>query len=889
MYPVGDKYTFSIVMAVYNSAAYLEISVGSLLEQDLGFKENVQLILVDDGSSDGSAELCDSYREKYPDNILVIHKEHSGIAATRNEGLHHVRGKYINFMDSDDKLSPNALSEVAGFFEAHDSEVDMVSIPLYFMGTEHGAHPLNNKYRSGSRVIDLGIEYNMVQTSCSSAFIKADVAKELRFDERLSYAEDSKACMEILMGKGTLGVVSEAKYYYRRGIARKFNKEEAWFLPVVRYFAEDIFRQAQERLGQIPRFVQYSVMYIMHRRYKQKYEVLLRVYSEEEAAEYISRCWGVLEKFDDDVILCHEQLQSEFRCFLLAKKHHVRPSLMQAKGDIGIQSGEHFIAFLSEYPVRLEFLQLKEDRLRVEGYAVFLGVEEGDDIRVFLWTPQGERIPCRLSLPWLVHQESLGETVAMAIRFVGEVEDMGTRDHLDFRILTEVRGMPVERKNILLGKFFPLVKDWDKFFAQMGEWSAWNRGNKILMKRTGGIRQEIQRLKYFWKKKDSYGRKAVFYRLLKYVARPFFPKEIWLVSDRVNKADDNGEALFKYLHDTGKQEGAYFVIRKDSPSYEALSKYGNVVDYLSWKHLLLFLMADFVISSQANDSVVNPFFENRKYYKDIIADKKIVFLQHGITKDDQSSWLNRYNRNLALFVTAAVPEYESVLEGNYSYGPDVAKLTGMPRYDLLENRDQKIITVMPTWRQSLAMDGNYLIDGMKHYDEGFRSSQFFQFYNALLNDVSLLEAAQSNGYRIRFMPHPMMLEAVKYFDRKDAVEFCAPETSYREIFATSSLIVTDYSSVAFDFAYLEKPVIYAQFDKEEFFAMHTYDKGYFEYERDGFGEVEYDLEGTVRRVIEYMEDDCKLKEKYRERIEKFFAYHDRENCQRVYEAIKGLV
>ena len=57
---------------------------------------------------------------------------------------------------------------------------------------------------------------------------------------------------------------------------------------------------------------------------------------------------------------------------------------------------------------------------------------------------------------------------------------------------------------------------------------------------------------------------------------------------------------------------------------------------------------------------------------------------------------------------------------------------------------------------------------------------------------------------------------------------------------------------------------------------------------DGFGEVEHDLEGTVDRIIEYMENGCQLKDKYRERIDNFFAFHDKNNCQRVYEKIKEL-
>ena len=118
------------------------------------------------------------------------------------------------------------------------------------------------------------------------------------------------------------------------------------------------------------------------------------------------------------------------------------------------------------------------------------------------------------------------------------------------------------------------------------------------------------------------------------------------------------------------------------------------------------------------------------------------------------------------------------------------------------------------------------------------------------------------------------------------MKFLDANAQYRDIYAQSNLVITDYSSACFDFAYLRKPIVYCQFDREEFFAgEHVYTKGYFDYERDGFGEVEYDLESTVDRIIEYMENGCQLKDKYRERIDKFFAFNDQNNCQRVYEKI----
>ena len=112
---------------------------------------------------------------------------------------------------------------------------------------------------------------------------------------------------------------------------------------------------------------------------------------------------------------------------------------------------------------------------------------------------------------------------------------------------------------------------------------------------------------------------------------------------------------------------------------------------------------------------------------------------------------------------------------------------------------------------------------------------------------------------------------------------------YREVLAETSLLITDYSAAAFDFAYLKKPVLYLQADKEEFLGgKHIYDQGYFDYERDGFGEVTYSIDTMINLIIEYVKSDCKVKEKYKRRIESTFINYDKKNVKRVFDEILKL-
>jgi CDP-glycerol glycerophosphotransferase (TagB/SpsB family) len=112
--------------------------------------------------------------------------------------------------------------------------------------------------------------------------------------------------------------------------------------------------------------------------------------------------------------------------------------------------------------------------------------------------------------------------------------------------------------------------------------------------------------------------------------------------------------------------------------------------------------------------------------------------------------------------------------------------------------------------------------------------------------------------------------------------------SYKQAFSTGSLLLTDYSSVAFDFAYMKKPVIYTQFDEKDFFEGQMYSKGYFSYEKDGLGPVEGGYTETIEAVVKLLEHNANMEKKYQKRVDSFFKYTDRKNSERVYKAIHKL-
>lgn len=127
------EYKISVVTAVYNVEEYLGDMIESIIAQTTGF-ENVQLVLVDDGSTDRSGEICDQYADMHPDNIVAVRKENGGFSSARNEGLRHAKGEYVNFTDADDMLEENALQLMYDHLRENGEWIDLCAIPFRLFG-----------------------------------------------------------------------------------------------------------------------------------------------------------------------------------------------------------------------------------------------------------------------------------------------------------------------------------------------------------------------------------------------------------------------------------------------------------------------------------------------------------------------------------------------------------------------------------------------------------------------------------------------------------------------------------------------------------------------------------------------------------------------------------
>lgn len=882
------KYKFSIVTAVYNVELFVAETIESLIAQDIGF-EDVQLILVDDGSPDNSGAICDEYAEKYPENIVVIHKENGGVSSARNAGLECVQGKYVNFIDSDDKFTPNTLSKVWDFFEENYDKTDIVGVPLRYFDGKTGGHILNFKFAK-TRVVDLNKDFDYVHLSAASSFIKADVIKNKRFNEELAYAEDGLYVQEILLDKQTLGVVSGCQYLYRARTTGGFSainnslKNPKWYTATVENFHLALIEKCKKEIGYVPKFTQYAIMYDMQWRVKIP-EVDTEVISEEEKTEYLNMLSKVISNIDNDIIMAQKNISREYKFSAFNIKYKKRPELVKVENNIHLVYDDEPIFFASNFTARVEFVKVQNNTLIIDGhYLVFDMPYENFKIKVCI--NGKEYVAEKIDRNSFVM--SLGENIQRAEGFMIKIPLQECDDVFTVRLALEIDGVTVFTKRYSYRYFSPIT---NSFIA-----SYYNTNGWILSVKKAGIVVQKETFARLWRKRiklmlalltrrNKRSKEAAFSRFILPIIKFFKKKPVWLISDRGEKAGDNGEAFFRYMREKHPEIDARFVIRKDCTDFERLKTIGPVVAKNTYKNRLLILLSDCILTSQLGNDSYDQFGIYRSYYKDILAEKRVVFLQHGVIKYNFATWLNRYNKNIFGFVTSAYGEWKSIVEEGYHYTEKEVWLTGLPRWDRLYEESERRITIMPTWRKYLTRGRNPQTGGW-HLIPDFEESRYFTYYNSLLNDERLISAAKKYNYKISFLPHPNIQDHIHLFTKHDDVDFFAGDVSYTDIYAHSDLIVTDYSSAVFDFAYMRKPLVYNFFDADEFYAGgHTSSGGYYDDIKDSFGEVEYDLESTVNRIIEYMENGCQLKDLYRERIDKFFAYSDQNNCQRVFDKI----
>ncbi|MDV7693808.1 CDP-glycerol--glycerophosphate glycerophosphotransferase [Pediococcus parvulus] len=349
---------------------------------------------------------------------------------------------------------------------------------------------------------------------------------------------------------------------------------------------------------------------------------------------------------------------------------------------------------------------------------------------------------------------------------------------------------------------------------------------------------------------------------------------VWLIGEKSNKAQDNGYFFFKYLRKNHPEINAYYVIDEISLDRRNFETMDHVVAFNSAEHFRVAYSAK-VICGTHDYKILLPTI-NRDFLKLIKA--KIVFLQHGVlgTKnlvDINGRMFDTFYADV--FVTSSTRE-KNIVVNDLKYPADSVLVSGLPRFDRLFLKGTKVkkqILIIPTWR-------DWLRD-----DETFKKSNYLSIYNSLINHSYFHELA-NEGYKILFCLHPNAQQFLHYFDIPDyVIPISQGEAMVQDLIKESCLMLTDYSSVGIDFSFLDKPVIYYEFDQVRFLGK----KGsHLNLEHDLPGDVVYSEDQVIESLRRAHQRDFKISEINKEKSGKFLLKKDLNNSERVFEGIQSI-
>jgi len=836
--PLVEK--VSLIVPTYNVEPYIEEFLASVTSQTTGLR-NLEVIIVDDGSTDRSGEIAQAWARRFPKTIKYIRQENRGLSGARNTGLDHATGEWVSFPDPDDILDRKWLHALNKELKRkHEREVLLVARPIRFYYDQlnvYRPHPLSGQYVSRQE-IRAGDPKDFILLSANSTFFSRKAIEDLgiRFDSKVRPTfEDGHFINKLiaLYPDRALVVLPKPFYIYRKrgaftSLVDGSKTSSLWYTDQIRFGYLNLLRSTVRGDGTVPRFVQRVVLYDVGWRFK-------HLLNHAERAAFLS----------------DSQLQ-EFKTLLNEVLAYIESETIREMNR-GPVTEEYKVGLLSTYKNEdrsndFIYLHQYDEVEQMIQLSLFGGGDSRPDVKIFVDGKAAE-----LCLPSKRTATFLDEPFYTEYRFWVPVYGP------EATLLATINGRP----------------------------ASFRRGGGTL-----GYKMSVARALKALKPSPAKQWPEEAIEIRDYVtsdsARARFAN-CWVLMDRDDAADDNAEHLYRYLMKNGRVDRAFFVLREESADWDRLKTEGfKLLPFGSKEHVAALVNADVLASSHADHFILWPVA--KEWIQDL-ARYKYVFLQHGVTKHDLSNWLNA--KPIRLFVTAAPDEYNSIANtsSNYLFSERETKLTGFPRHDRLLSRPQKrdAILIMPTWRRYLV--GETTGAGMKREPMAdFIRTQYARAWRDLLVSDRLRQLAEYHGKEIVFCPHPNMAMYLEQFDLPAYIRCRDPRLppSIQETFAEAALMVTDYSSVAFECAYIDRPIVYFQFDRDEFFAGdHVCTRGYFDYREHGFGpvvETGDQVLDAIQQALEGREDPI-----YAQRRESFFAFRDGRCCERVYNEILKIL
>jgi len=352
----------------------------------------------------------------------------------------------------------------------------------------------------------------------------------------------------------------------------------------------------------------------------------------------------------------------------------------------------------------------------------------------------------------------------------------------------------------------------------------------------------------------------------------FSKKNIWLIGENSGvNLKDNGYCFFRYCIEKENKKNIYLIIKKNNFNF----KNSNIsrryfLEYYSFRHIVFLFFSDVLIYTHTHrDIIFHTFFSLIK------RNKKIIFLKHGVTGFKRFYDTYQKDRD-EMNILVSVSNFEkNILNKNLDVKSEKIQVTGYPRYDYLLNKcSSKQIVYMPTWRDWIDI-------------EDIHSSPFFIKINSFLQNPNLHNLLNKSNTTLKLYLHVKMAHFSHSFStNSNNIQIITfGDESVQELIAFSNLLITDYSSVSWDFFYLNKPTIFYQFDRNTYLKKRG---SYLDFENDLFGESASNEEDLISIINSCVSSAFKIKDNFLNQHSTFFKYKDKLNSHRLYTKILEL-
>lgn len=268
-------FKISCIIPIYNGGLYLEAAIESVIAQSIGFSENIQLILINDGSSDNTEDICLKYNKKYPYNIYYILSgpdgKNKGVSVSRNAGIRLAEGEFISFLDADDLLDPYYYETAIQYLSQDNNyyNVDVAAFPIKFYGDNKKiAEPVLNFRFNKTRIVNIEDEPAYIQFGVHSTVIRKSAISDILFSEDLHYSEDAEFMHRVLLKKMAYYLIVEPAYLYRRrnndeinnSVTQKKLTQKTWY-DKFEIFGKLLLQYSLKLYGRV---VEYTQSLILH-------------------------------------------------------------------------------------------------------------------------------------------------------------------------------------------------------------------------------------------------------------------------------------------------------------------------------------------------------------------------------------------------------------------------------------------------------------------------------------------------------------------------------------------------------------------------------------------------------------------------------------------------